>query len=141
MAKRTSWNKGKHWSPEVRKKLSDAWDYKKHVTEKVRAAARITAKKYLHTPETARKISLALTGKHLSDSHKKHLSTAVSKNPPMYWKGRKKTKEHIAKIVSTNRRLGNYKTLENHRMWGGGKCKTTNGYVWVKSPNHPRKDV
>lgn len=61
--KKPVWNKGKRLSLEHKKKLSDSWDYKKHVTDKLRKSAKEVARKYLHTPEVAVKISKSLTGK------------------------------------------------------------------------------
>jgi len=61
-----AWNKGKKLDEKHKKNLSKSWNYNKHITDKLKDSAKNNIYK-LHTPEIAKKISLALKGK---PSHK-----------------------------------------------------------------------
>lgn len=48
-----------------------------------------------HSSETKRKITLALTGRLVSEDSRKKMSLARLKNPVSFWKGKKFNKEHL----------------------------------------------
>ena len=81
------------------------------------------------TEETKKKISESLTGKHLSEEHRKHMSeSTTSKKPVLQFS---KTGEFIAEYPSemeAERKTGCY--LAHISKCCKGKRKSTGGYIW-----------
>lgn len=118
--------KGKTVSDETRRKLSEANQGKKLTEER---KAKLLASNTGRTPwnkgktgcysdESLQKMSQSSKGRVLSEKHKQRLS----ENNARYWAG----KERTAMIG------------EGNPSWKGGKTISTQGYIWVFCPEHPK---
>jgi len=65
-------------------------------------------------------------GKHFSQEHKNNISKAL--------KNKKKTREHIRKMIKSKTGQGMGK---NNPAWKGGRIKTYQGYIIIHRPKHP----
>lgn len=80
------------------------------------------------TKEHGEKISKALTGRIISETHKSNCQCFCCRNKRGEFKHSKKTKRKISEA-----NIGS-----NHPNWKGGIKKDSKGYIYIWEPNHPR---
>lgn len=83
------------------------------------------------TKEHGEKISKALTGRVISETHKSNCQCFCCKNQRGEFKHSEEAKRKISEA-----NIGS-----NHPNWKGGKKKDAGGYIFIWKPDHPRSDI
>ena len=134
--------------------LTKAFLYQKYSVEKHAApeiakivgCSKATVWRYLVKCNIRRRTySEVFKNRKVTEEWRRNLSSAMKdkykgKNHPMYGKHHtKKTKEKMSKTRKgkNNPMYGVHRFGEKNPRWRGGKVKNGQGYILIKSPNHP----